>query len=171
MLPPRSADCTPPPLPQQLFVLHACLEAGEGLEGGAGALPPFTHVPNYTVLPIVHRARLFPRRQGSWSLLAQQVERTEIGWRSLKEEEVVPRDRVGTPQDRDRVDRSAGGRPQVRKGFGYPLRAQPPLFSPNSGVVVFDLTPRSAGGQGRDRDTRGCARRAGGWNHRAICPR
>ena len=53
--PPLLADCTPPPLTQQLFVLQACLEGGGGLEGGEGALSPFTHNPNYTVLPIVHR--------------------------------------------------------------------------------------------------------------------
>ena len=52
------ADCTPPPLPQQLFVLEG-LAGGGGLDGGEGALPPFTHKPNCTVLPTVHRARLF----------------------------------------------------------------------------------------------------------------
>ena len=45
---PPLADCTPPPLPQQLFVCEG-LEGGGGLEGGEGAVPPFTHKPTYTV--------------------------------------------------------------------------------------------------------------------------
>jgi len=41
-LPPPLADCTPPPLPQSLFVLEGLegsLEGGGGLEGGEGAPP------------------------------------------------------------------------------------------------------------------------------------
>ena len=51
------ADCTPPPLPLQLFVLEGLEVSDEGdggLEGGAGALSPFTHKPNYTV-PFLRR--------------------------------------------------------------------------------------------------------------------
>ena len=65
-----SQTARPPPFSQQVFVLHACLEAdgagplegGGGVEGGGGARSPFTHIPNYTVLTIVHRARLFLRK-------------------------------------------------------------------------------------------------------------
>ena len=35
------------------------------LEGGAACLATFNHKLKYTVLPIVHRARLFPRRRGT----------------------------------------------------------------------------------------------------------
>ena len=55
--PPPLADCTPPPLPQQLFVLHACWSVGvayresrevaaglEALKGGQGL--PGAQVPD-----------------------------------------------------------------------------------------------------------------------------
>ena len=46
---------SPPPSPR----------TRRSLEGGEGSLSPFTHNPNYTVLPKVHRARLFLRRRRS----------------------------------------------------------------------------------------------------------